>query len=333
MINFWKNKKVFITGIDGFVGSNLAKELISKKAKVYGLVKRRKKSLLYFENINKKITIYKGDIKNKNLLNKILKSNKIEICFHLAAQVEVGKANNNPFSTFETNIRGTYTLLDTINKNNKFIKSVIIASSDKVYGTYPKKYLPYKEDYKLKANYPYEVSKACCDIISKSFSGDLFRLPIIITRFTNIYGPGQLNFSALIPDIIQTILLKKKFIPRGDGSAIRDFIYVKDIISIYLLLSKKLYLSKKYSGEIFNAGTNKPISVKQIIEKILIQNNKKKELKEIIKLMKSKSAPGEIPYQYMDCKKINKYFRWKPTYTFDRGIRETINWYKKFIVN
>ena len=127
--------------------------------------------------------------------------------------------------------------------------------------------------------------------------------------------------------------MNKKFIPRGNGTAIRDFIYIKDIVSIYLLLSKKLYLNKKYSGEIFNAGTNKPISVKQIIEKILRQNNKNKELKEIVKLMKSKSAPGEIPHQYMDCKKINKYFKWKPTYTFAGGIKETINWYKRFILN
>ncbi len=333
MKSFWRNKKIFITGIDGFVGSNIAKELVKKKAKVYGLIKRDKRSLLYYENINKHVTLFKSDITNKKNLNKIFKEKKIEICFHLAAQVEVGKANIDPFSTFETNIKGTYCLLEAIRKNKKNIKSVIVASSDKVYGTYPKKLLPYKEDYKLKASYPYEVSKACSDIISKSFSGELFNIPIIITRFTNIFGPGQLNFSALIPDIIRTILSNKKFTPRGDGTAIRDFIYVKDIVSIYLLLSKKLYQNKKkYSGEIFNAGTNRPITVKKIIEKILIQNNKKKELEEILKLMRSKKTKGEIPYQFMDCKKITHYFNWKPKYSFERGIEESISWYKKYIV-
>ena len=331
MMNFWKNKKVFITGIDGFVGSNLAKELIRRKAKVYGLIKRKKESLIYYENIHKKIKLFKGNITNIKILEYIFKSKKIEICFHLAAQVEVGKANTNPFHTFETNIRGTYSLLDAIRKNKKLVKSVIIASSDKVYGTYPKSLLPYKEDYKLKASYPYEVSKACCDIISKSFSGELFKIPTIITRFTNIYGPGQLNFSALIPDIIRSIIKGKKFIPRGDGSATRDFIYVKDIVSIYLLLSEKLYLNKKYSGEIFNAGTNKPITIKKIIEKIFIQNNKTEELKRIIEMMKSKKTKGEILHQYMNCRKINKYFKWKPQYNFDTGIKETLIWYKKYL--
>jgi len=331
MNNFWKNKKVFITGIDGFVGSNLAKELIIQKAKVFGLIKRKKKSLIYLEKLDKKIKLYKGDIKNKKLLTKILKEKKIEVCFHLAAQVEVGKANKEPFSTFETNIRGTYSLLDSININKDYIRSVIVASSDKVYGTYPKKFLPYKEDYKLKANFPYEVSKACCDMISKSYAGELFKLPIIVTRFTNIFGPGQLNFSALIPDIIRTIILNKNFIPRGDGTAVRDFIYVKDIVSIYLLLAKKLYLNKNYAGEIFNAGTNKPITVKKIIEKILIENKKYEQLKKILALMKSKKTTGEIPHQFMDCKKINSHFKWKPSYTFEKGIKETINWYKKYI--
>ena len=168
-------------------------------------------------------------------------------------------------------------------------------------------------------------------MISKSFSGELFNLPIIITRFTNIFGPGQLNFSALIPDIIKTVILNKTFTPRGDGTAIRDFIYVKDIVSIYLLLSEKLYKNKKFSGEIFNAGTNKPITVKKVIERILIRNNKKKELKKILKLMKAKKTKGEISFQFMDCKKINKYFKWKPHYSFDKGIKETLNWYTKYL--
>ena len=330
MNNFWKNKKGFITGIDGFVGSNLAKELVKKKAKVFGLIKRQKNSLIYYENIDKKMLLYKGDITNKKLLSKIFQEKKIEFCFHLAAQVEVGVANKDPFSTFETNIRGTYSFLEAVNLNKKNIKSVIIASSDKVYGAYPKKYLPYKEDYKLKAKFPYEVSKACCDMIAKSFAGELFKLPIIITRFTNIYGPGQLNYSALIPDIIRTIILNNEFIPRGDGTAVRDFIYVKDIVSIYLLLSEKMYKNKKLAGEVFNCGTNKPITIKKIIEKILIKNNKKKELKKIINMMKSKNAIGEIPHQFMDCKKINSYFNWKPSYTFNKGIKETLDWYKKF---
>ena len=207
--NFWYNKRILITGIDGFVGSNLAKKLVKLEAKVHGVIqKKNKKSLLYYEKINKNCKLYKGDLTNKIFIEKIIKKN-FEIVFHLAAQVEVGVANKSPYNTWESNIRGTYTILDSLLKTKK-IKSIIVASSDKSYGTYPKNKLPYKENYPSKAVYPYDVSKACADMITRSYSSDLFKLPIIVTRFSNIYGPGQLHFSALIPDIVRSLVLKKK---------------------------------------------------------------------------------------------------------------------------
>ena len=202
--NFWRNKNVFITGIAGFVGSNLAKDLVNSGANVIGLTKSKKiNSLLFFEKIDKKVNLIFGDITDKELLKSIFLKFEIQICFHLAAQVEVGSANKYPFLTWETNIRGTYTLMEVIRENKKKIKSVIVASSDKAYGRYSINLLPYKENYKLNPEYPYDTSKACADIIAKSYSSKLFKLPILITRFANIYGPGQLNFTALIPDAIR----------------------------------------------------------------------------------------------------------------------------------
>ena len=326
---FWNNKKVLITGIEGFVGSNLAKRLVSFGAKVSGVIqKKNKKSLLYFENVHKKCKLYNGDLIDQSFVKKIL-NKKFEIIFHLAAQVEVGVANKNPFNTWESNIRGTYTILNNL-VGNKKIKSIIMASSDKSYGTYPKSLLPYKETYSSRAIYPYDVSKACADMISKSYSSELFKLPIITTRFSNIYGPGQLHFSALIPDIMKSIILNKKFIPRGDGSDLRDYVYIDDIVDLYLLLSSNLYKRPKLRGEIFNAGINKPITVKDVIKKFYLIRDKKKELKRIFQLMKSKKSKGEIPYQYMDYKKLKKYFGWKPKYKFEETIDIVFEWYKKY---
>jgi len=205
-----------------------------------------------------------------------------------------------------------------------------MASSDKSYGTYPKSLLPYKEHYTSRAIFPYDVLKACADMISKSYSSELFKLPIITTRFSNIFGPGQLHFSALIPDIMKSLILNKKFIPRGDGSDLRDYVYINDIVDLYLLLSKNLYKKPKLRGEIFNAGINKPISVKEVISKFYLARNKKEELKIIFKLMKSKKSKGEIPYQYMDHEKLKKYFGWKPKYDFNTTAKTTYEWYKEY---
>ena len=164
------------------------------------------------KKFTQKCKLFSGDLTDRVFIKKILTKN-FQIIFHLAAQVEVGVANKNPYNTWESNIRGTYTILDSLIKNKK-IKSIIVASSDKLYGTYPKNKLPYKEHYPSKAVYPYDVSKACADMITRSYSSDLYKLPIITTRFSNIYGPGQLHFSALIPDTIKSLVQKKKFTTR-----------------------------------------------------------------------------------------------------------------------
>ena len=327
---FWKNKKILITGIDGFVGSNLAKRLIQNGANVSGIIQKKKNSLLYFEGFNKKCKLYTGEINDNKFINQVVKKNKFQILFHLAAQVEVGVANKDPFKTWESNVRGTYVLLNNFVKN-KYVKAIIVASSDKSYGEYPKKFLPYKETYLSRAIYPYDVSKACADMISRSYASELFRLPIIITRFANIYGPGQLNFSALIPDLINSIIKKKKFLPRGNGKDLRDYVYIDDIVEVYLLLSRRLYKNIKLSGEIFNAGINKPMRVREVVKKIYFYANKRNEYLEILQTMKNKKTKGELNSQSMDFTKLNKYFGWKPKHKFEDTIEIVFKWYQKYL--
>ena len=334
-ISFWKNKNVLITGAAGFVGSNLSKNLSSNGANVIGLIQSKKKeSLLFYEKIDKKINLVFGDINDRSLIKKILIKFDIEICFHLAAQVEVGMAKKDPFGTWETNVRGTYSLLETIRENKKKIKSIIVASSDKAYGEHGIKKMPYQENYSLLPIFPYDTSKACADMIARSYASKLFKLPIVISRFSNIYGPGQLNFTALIPDAITSCINKKLLKMRGNGESIRDFIHIDDIVDVYKLLSEKLYISPaKYSGEIFNAGTNSPKKIKDVVKQIYLFKKKFKEYKSIVKNIKKNKTQGEISVQFMDYKKLYKYFKWKPKKNFKNSLPSLFRWYENYLKN
>lgn len=336
MKGFWKERKIFITGINGFVGANLAKSLAHKGASVYGLIRNyNPHSFLYFEKINKIATLINGDITDFNLMKRIIAEEGIQHVFHLAAQVEVGTALEYPYLTWESNIRGTYTLLEAIREVEIDIKSIIIASSDKAYGSYPIEQLPYQESYPLKPEYPYDVSKACGDLIAQTYCSKKFNLPIIITRFANIYGPGQLNFSALVPDCIRSALGHSTFVPRTNGEHHRDFLFIDDVIDLYVLMAKKLSNNNSLNGQIFNAGSNDPVHIKSLIIKIFELVMEKEEFtnfKRQIKFPKSK-VHGEILFQQMDFKKINKSFKWRPQTEIDKGLRLSIDWYKRFLDN
>ncbi|MFC2117182.1 NAD-dependent epimerase/dehydratase family protein [Bacteroidota bacterium] len=330
--NFWYNKNVLITGINGFIGGNLAKSLLKKGANIFGLIRDvSERTFLYFEDIAKETIIIYGDLTDKELMARIISEDNINIVYHLAAQVEVGVGLENPYLTFETNIRGTYTLLEAIRSHSHSIESAVFASTDKAYGSYSPDKMPYMEDYPLIPKYPYDTSKACSDMIAQAYTNEVYKIPLIITRFSNIFGPGQLNFSALIPDSITSALGYSKFIPRSDGSMIRDFIYVEDVVDLYIKITEALSKDpERLRGEIFNAGTNKPISVKDLLEKIytLVGNNRDFEV--VKKLMENKETIGEIQCQYMNFDKVNKFFNWSPNHSLEEGLIKTIEWYKKW---
>jgi len=330
---YWIGKNVLITGVNGFIGGSLAKSLVSRGCNVIGLMRNQKKgTLLHVDNIIDHVTIINGDVTDKELLFSIISEEQIEYIYHLAAQVEVGVGVLNPYITFESNIKGVYSLLEAVRLSGDLVKSVVVASTDKAYGSYDSDMMPYKEDYPLKPMYPYDVSKACGDMIARSYASDVYNLPIIVTRFCNIYGPGQLNFSALFPDGIRSALGYSTFIPRGNGEQVRDFIYIDDVIDLYIKIGKKLADDPdSCSGEVFNAGTNSPITVKQVLQEIFTAVDNYNDFEIIENSMVSQKTIGEIDYQYMDYDKAFKYFSWKPEHSLKYGTEKTIDWFKKYL--
>ena len=331
----WKHKKVLITGITGFVGGNLADRLYREGASVFGIVRNpNPTSYLYIEQYDKKLRLIQGDVIDRDLIYNIILEQQIDIVFHLAAQVEVGVGLTNPYLTFETNIRGTYSLMEACRlakKSGHNIEAIVVASSDKAYGEYEISKMPYREDYPLLPKYPYDTSKACSDMICQAYSIEQYKLPIVITRFSNIYGPGQMNFSAIVPDSTRSALGYSTFNPRSDGSMVRDFLFVEDVADLYLRIASALSIEPdKLRGQIFNAGSNNPVSARFMVTKIFEQIGNHKDLKEIILKMEGKKTLGEIQYQHMSFDKVFKYFNWKPSHNIEEGIKKSITWYKKY---
>jgi CDP-glucose 4,6-dehydratase len=332
-INNWSGKNVFITGINGFIGGNLCKKLIVEGANVFGLIRNiSKDNFISYEGLTDHVVLIQGELNDKDLICRIISEEQIHVIFHFAAQVEVGVGMDNPYLTNETNIRGTYTLCEAARLHSTNIEAIVIASSDKAYGSYNQDRMPYKEDYPLLPKYPYDTSKACADMVAQSYANELYNLPIVITRFCNIYGSGQLNFSAIIPDAISSAFGYSTFIPRSDGSLIRDFIYVEDVIDLYMLIAIELKKDPvKIKGQIFNAGTNSPISMRELLKIIYSLIDNMGEYERILKLMKDNITVGEINCQYMDFEKANKFFGWSPKMDLNEGLSQTIKWFEKYL--
>lgn len=326
MKNIFKNKVIFITGANGFLGSHLTKRSLAEKAKVIVLIKEDiQPSLFNIEGLDKRVELIKGDLRSYKLISSIFKNNKIDFCLHLAAQAIVGIANKSPMDTLEINIRGTWNILEAARVHG--VGSLVVASSDKAYGDQKK--LPYKEDFSLLGLYPYDASKACADILGRCYAHS-YNLPIAVTRCANIYGPGDPNFSRIIPDTIISVINNKNPIVRSDGTPMRDYMYVEDAVNAYFILARKLFLKKISFGEAFNFGTGKPISVLELVNKIIkISGNR--GLKP--KIMLKAKIKGEIDKQYLNSQKARKILGWKCQYTLKEGLEKTYGWYKENLPN
>jgi CDP-glucose 4,6-dehydratase len=319
--NFWEHRKVFITGATGLLGSEITKELITKKANVIALVRDFvPKSRFFTESLNKKVTSVHGSLSNYRLIERTLNEYEIDTVIHLGAQTIVTTANRSPISTFESNIRGTWNILEAC-RNSKNVNRIAIASSDKAYGS--AKFLPYDEKHPLEGEYPYDVSKSCADLISQSYF-KTYGLPVGVTRCGNFYGPGDLNFNRIIPDTIRSLFLNKQPVIRSDGSLIRDYIFIKDGANAYLTLLENLD-RKEIKGKAFNFSTGNKLSVLQLVKKIseLFPSNLQPLILNEVK--------GEIKDQYLDSKKAKELLNWEPKYSLDESLRITIEWYKEFL--
>jgi len=311
-MSFWHDRIVLVTGASGFVGSNLVKKLILEKSKVITL--SQKGSKLQTDTIEEI-----GIVEDFDRVNSIIKKHKVGIIFHLAAQpiVEVGQTN--PIKTFEVNIQGTWNILEAARQQS--IQKVIIASTAHVYGNNPK--VPFKEEFFPQPSRPYETSKACADLLAQSFA-DTYDLPVEIPRFVNIYGPGDLNFSRLIPKVIKSVLVGKK--PEvWDIGSVRDFLYIDDAINAYLMLAEKQFTNSK-RVRVFNFGTGKPIKIYDLILKII---NLVNETIEVEMKNPPEDRSNEIKKQYVSIAKAKRELKWHPKTTLDKGLVKTIDWYQK----
>jgi CDP-glucose 4,6-dehydratase len=321
MNEFWKDRRVFVTGATGFVGSNLSAFLVDRGAHVVCLQRDElQPNSLDLLDLREKVTIIRGDLQDLELLNRVLNEYEIDAVFHLAAQAIVGAANRSPISTFETNIRGTYMLLEAC-RLNKTVKRVVVASSDKAYGSHP--ILPYREDFPLQGVFPYDVSKSCTDLICRSFAAT-FDVPVVVTRSANIYGPADLNLSRIVPGTIISVLKNEPPIIRSDGTPVREFVYVEDVCSACLTLAENI---DKTRGEAFNIGTNEPVQILDLTNRIIEAAGRDRQFKPNI-LLKTK-IKNEIDTQYLSADKLKARTDWEPAVSLNDGLRRTVEWYNR----
>jgi CDP-glucose 4,6-dehydratase len=320
-VSFWQDRPTLVTGATGLLGGWLVRRLLELDADIVCLVRDWvPQSELVHAQLVDRVKVVRGDVRDQALLERTLGEYEIDTVFHLAAQTIVGIANRNPVSTFETNIGGTWTLLEACHRSPK-VHSIVTASSDKAYGD--QEQLPYNENTPLQGRYPYDVSKSSADLLAQSYA-ITYKLPVAITRCGNFYGGGDLNWNRVVPGTIRSVLRGQRPIIRSDGQYVRDYFYIEDGAAAYILLAEKLGQNPSLSSEAFNFSNETPLSVLELVERIL-------------QLMASKSKPiirneasNEIRQQYLNAEKARKVLGWKPLFTLDEGLKTTIEWYRKF---
>jgi CDP-glucose 4,6-dehydratase len=319
---FWKNKQVLITGHEGFLGSNLTKELLSSGAVITGLdIYTNRPQTLFTKDEYKRVKTYTGSVADAALIETIIKKHSPDVVFHLAAEALVHKCNEDPILAYKSNIEGTCNILESCRKHGKQVQAIIVASSDKAYGSH--KVLPYREDAPLIGNHPYDVSKSCADLITYTYF-NTYQLPVAVTRCGNIYGPGDFNFSRIIPDAVRCSMKGETLNIRSDGKFTRDYVFVKDIVNGYIMLAEQLK-SKKLAGHAFNFSDENPINVIQLTKKIFTLCNTKTKCKIL------NTAQYEIKHQYLASNKARKVLGWKPNHTLEQGLSQAIEWYKQVL--
>lgn len=318
--DFWKGRKVFVTGATGLLGSSLSAELVRRGAQVTCLVRDWvPDSELVTSGTLARCRIVRGELEDLTLLLRALNEHEVDSVFHLGAQTIVGTAARSPLSTFESNVRGTWLLLEACRLLDRRIERVIVASSDKAYGEHDR--LPYTEDAPLIGRFPYDVSKSCADLIALSYFHS-YGLPVAITRCGNLFGAGDLNFSRLIPGTIRAALKDEAPVIRSDGTFVRDYFYVRDAVDAYLALGERVP-EPGFTGEAFNFGTETPVSVLALVHRILARMGREHLEPRILN-----EASREISRQFLDCTKAKERLSWGPRYSLDDALDETVEWYR-----
>lgn len=321
--SIWTDRNVFVTGCNGLLGSWLTEALVEAGANVVGLVRDNiPRSRLVKTNTIDRITVVSGQVEDYPLLERALNEYQVETVFHLAAQTIVSIANQNPLSTFESNIRGTWHLLEACRRTS-WVKQVVVASSDKAYGAQTQ--LPYTEDTPLMGDHPYDVSKTCADLLSQAYA-KTYNLPVCITRFGNLFGGGDLNFNRLIPGTIRSAFRGEAPVIRSDGLSSRDYIYVEDAVQGYMRLAETIAEDSEIGGEAFNFSYESPLTTLEVVKTILTSMGRSDLQPQILA-----TAQNEIPHQYLSALKAKERLGWKPGLDYQEGLLRTISWYVDYL--
>lgn len=325
MNQFWMNKRVLVTGATGLVGSWLVKSLVKNGAYVVALVRDwDPQSELIRSGLINSINVVNGCLEDYTSIERTINEHELDTVFHLGAQTIVGTALRSPLPTFEANIRGTYNLLEACRRLDGLVKRVIVASSDKAYGE--SEVLPYTEDMPPMGRHPYDVSKSCTDLLANTYFVT-YGLPVVIARCGNIYGGGDLNWSRIVPGTILSLYNGQAPIIRSDGKFTRDYVYVQDAVSAYLAMADNLDRPEVCGGG-FNFGPAKPFNVLEITDAIRRLMNREDLVPVVLD-----QAKAEIRDQYLSSEKAERLLGWRPEYTLENGLRDTIDWYKEFLDN
>ena len=314
---------VLVTGAQGFIGSWLAERLLEEGARV--VVPRRDfepDARFRTDGIEQRCVVVAADVQDYEAMARVLNEHSVDTVFHLAAQTIVGTANRSPLSTFEANVRGTYVLLEAcraVGVVGDPIARIVVASSDKAYGSHDE--LPYREDFALQPTFPYDVSKACTDMIARSFAAT-YELPVAVTRLANVYGGGDLNWSRIVPDSCRALASGEAPVIRSDGTPERDYLYVEDAVDAYLAVARSLD-DERLRGRAWNAGWGSPLAVREIVGRLIAVAGADVEPD-----VRGEGTPhGEIDRQYLDSSAIRAELGWQPRIGLDEGLRRSYEWY------
>ena len=321
---FWDDRNVFVSGCTGILGSWLVRELVRRGANVVGLVRDDvPRSLILNTREWSAVTAVHGAIEDFDVVERALNEYEIECVFHLAAQTIVGTANRSPLSTFESNIKGTWVLLEAA-RRTRSVRRVVVASSDKAYGEHAR--LPYDETFALQGRHPYDASKSCADLLAQCYHAT-WELPVAITRCGNLYGGGDLNWNRLVPGTIKSLLRRERPVIRSDGTWVRDYFYVLDAVQAYLSLAERMDDASLW-GEAFNFSNEIQMTVLDLVRAL----HTAMDCTDIEPLVLGE-ARSEIPHQFLSAEKARRLLGWQPVYDVERGLRETIDWYREFFAS
>jgi CDP-glucose 4,6-dehydratase len=320
--NFWQDRPVLVTGATGLVGGWLTRRLVEAGADVVCLVRdwvpRRE---LVRSHIIDQVTVVRGDVRDRDVLERAIGEYETDTVIHLAAQAIVCVANRNPISTFETNIQGTWNLLEAC-RRSPVVRSIVVASSDKAYGD--QEILPYDEDTPLQGKHPYDVSKSCADLIAHAYA-KTYDLPVAVTRCGNFFGGGDLNWNRIVPGTIRSVLRGERPVIRSDGHFVRDYFYVEDGAAAYMLLAEQLYRRPELRGQAFNFSYESQITVLCLVKEIL------RAMQSEIEPQVLNEASNEIRRQFLSAGRARTMLGWQPLFTLAEGLARTIPWYRELL--